>query len=277
MSQTIDSHTIDRLSLWIVLAIAFFIFVMGVYQVRTTLFSAKEDATTHLAEALEKNAGSGSSAAADTQEILADQSLDSDGDGLNNFEESAQYGTSAYLVDTDSDGIGDAQEIADGTDPTCPEGGDCEVERVAGDGTTTDAEGALDGLTPTLTGEDGAELARTDMEAELLKRGATAEQLASLTDQEVSSLYLEFVQVAESGADVITNVEQTTEQLISLPIDQKRQLLVEAGIAQADVDSLSDEDIDALMLEAVTTALEQDGLPVATDTPADEAPEQPTQ
>lgn len=278
MSQTIDSDTIDRLSLWIVLAIGFFIVVMGVYQVRTTLFSSQESTSAHLAEALEKNAGSGTSASPDSQEILADKSLDSDGDGLNNFEEVAQYGTSAYLIDTDSDGVGDAKELTDGTDPTCPEGGDCEVARVDGDGTTTDAEGAFNELTPTLTGDNGTELTRTDMEAELTKRGVTPEQLAELTDQEVSGLYLEVVQVADSGADVVTNVEQTTDELISLPIDQKRQLLIDAGIPQADVDSLSDEEIDALMLEAVSTALEQDGLAAPTDTAAEEeAPEETTQ
>lgn len=45
---------------------------------------------------------------------------DSDGDGLSDWEEEHVYQTSAYLVDTDSDGDTDNIEIAKRTDPNCP-------------------------------------------------------------------------------------------------------------------------------------------------------------
>lgn len=56
------------------------------------------------------------------------QAIDTDQDGLNNYEELFFYETSPYLPDTDSDGIGDAEEVAAGGDPNCPVGKVCTVE-----------------------------------------------------------------------------------------------------------------------------------------------------
>lgn len=53
------------------------------------------------------------------------QQIDTDGDGLNDFEEINFHETSAYIPDTDSDGISDGDEIAQGKDPLCPEGQEC--------------------------------------------------------------------------------------------------------------------------------------------------------
>lgn len=53
------------------------------------------------------------------------QNIDTDRDGLNDWEEMFFYGTSPYLPDTDSDGLDDKTEIEQGTDPLCPEGEVC--------------------------------------------------------------------------------------------------------------------------------------------------------
>src|SRR6266404_1570843 len=52
-------------------------------------------------------------------DINSDQALmfrDTDHDGLNDFDELNVYHTSPYLADTDSDGIPDNVEVANGTD-----------------------------------------------------------------------------------------------------------------------------------------------------------------
>lgn len=54
------------------------------------------------------------------------QTIDTDHDGLNDYEELNFYETSPYLPDTDSDGIEDKVEIEQGTDPLCPAGQACE-------------------------------------------------------------------------------------------------------------------------------------------------------
>jgi len=53
------------------------------------------------------------------------QSIDTDHDGLNDYEELYFYNTSPYLPDTDSDKIDDKTEIEKGTDPLCAEGTNC--------------------------------------------------------------------------------------------------------------------------------------------------------
>jgi len=56
------------------------------------------------------------------------QMIDTDHDGLNDWEELNFYSTSPYLPDTDSDGISDKIEIDQGTDPICAKGEACDVE-----------------------------------------------------------------------------------------------------------------------------------------------------
>jgi len=50
---------------------------------------------------------------------------DTDRDGLSDYDELNAYQTSPYLPDTDSDGIPDAVELAQGTNPNCPQGKSC--------------------------------------------------------------------------------------------------------------------------------------------------------
>lgn len=55
------------------------------------------------------------------------QAIDTDRDGLNDYDEITFYQTSAYLPDTDSDGKTDKQEIDAKTNPLCAEGQICDV------------------------------------------------------------------------------------------------------------------------------------------------------
>jgi len=59
------------------------------------------------------------------------QTIDTDQDGLNDYEEIEFYNTSPYLADTDSDGFDDKVEIDRGTDPLCPEGAKCAAAETA--------------------------------------------------------------------------------------------------------------------------------------------------
>lgn len=54
------------------------------------------------------------------------QQIDTDQDGINDYEELTFYETSPYLPDTDSDGFSDKTEIDRGTDPLCAEGDTCQ-------------------------------------------------------------------------------------------------------------------------------------------------------
>lgn len=63
--------------------------------------------------------------ASEARRIERLKTMDTDRDGLSDYAEIYIYKTSPYLADSDSDGIPDAIEIAQGTDPNCPMGRTC--------------------------------------------------------------------------------------------------------------------------------------------------------
>lgn len=87
------------------------------------------------------------------------QNIDTDQDGINDYEELYFYETSPYLPDTDSDGLGDKQEIDAGTDPNCPKDEVCaELENLDTSTSTTNLSpiqniGSLDTSSQLNTGD----------------------------------------------------------------------------------------------------------------------------
>ncbi len=55
----------------------------------------------------------------------AQKILDTDADGLSDYDELYVYKTNPYIADTDSDGFDDKTEVYSSNDPNCPEGKDC--------------------------------------------------------------------------------------------------------------------------------------------------------
>ncbi len=56
--------------------------------------------------------------------------LDTDKDGLSDYNELNVHQTSPYIKDTDSDGLTDKEEIDQGTDPLCPQDEECEQRTI---------------------------------------------------------------------------------------------------------------------------------------------------
>jgi hypothetical protein len=119
---------------------------LGFLQIRNTIYnpfsiSAPDPVGTQQASAL-------------LDETTRLQTIDTDQDGLNDYEELNFIQTSPYLPDTDSDGITDKQEVDNGTDPLCAEGKNCgESELPAkteglqvGSGLVNGSPGPLDAL-----------------------------------------------------------------------------------------------------------------------------------
>lgn len=141
-------------------------------------------------------------------ELARLQQIDTDQDGLSDFEEIYFYGTSPYLPDTDSDGILDKVEIDQGTDPLCPEGKVC-----AETGTALPAVSSTSPVSP---------LADVSTPADVIFN-------SQLSNDQIPSA---------------TSSITSFEQLLSNP-EQVRQLLVSTG--QIDAAQLEQIDDAALM------------------------------
>ncbi len=107
----------QKIGFALLLCFGLIVVVLGVLQLRNTIYSPfvihAPDQTSDLAALFQNN-----------EARL--QQIDTDHDGLNDYEELNFYSTSPYLPDTDSDGISDKDEIAVGSDPNCPSGQTCQ-------------------------------------------------------------------------------------------------------------------------------------------------------
>lgn len=138
------------------------------------------------------------------------QSIDTDHDGLNDYEELNFYETSPYLADTDSDGLLDKLEIDQGTNPLCAEGEACDF--------TAD-------MLPVSTSTD-----------------LMTSPLNEITDPEA---YLEEISKGITPEDVTASFEDPKKM---------RELLLKTGvISQEELDQVSDEELNLIITEVLTT------------------------
>lgn len=148
-------------------------------------------------------------AASQAEDDLALRTKDTDGDGLNDFEELNLYRTSPYLEDTDGDEIKDGEEIKNGADPNCPRGRNCA------------------GLEETPSGGQATSTPPSDTVNSLLNQfGAT--NPASLPNAQNPAANLNSDQL-----NVLKNIDAAT----------LRQLLIQKGLPKETLDKISDEEL----------------------------------
>lgn len=138
---------------------------------------------------------------ATTEEGSANIDQDTDNDGLSDYQELNEYGTSPYLPDTDSDGISDAEEIAAGSDPTCPKGQNCQenslivaTSTVVSDSVTTVSDPVSN------SGIDSAVISAAELRQFLLENNIIdQETLDQISDEDILASYQQAL--ANSQAD----------------------------------------------------------------------------
>lgn len=154
--------------------------------------------------------GEGDLVAVNSQDIT-DRTLDTDGDGISDYDEIFIYGTSPYLEDTDGDDISDYDEIfIHSTDPNCPEGQNCfSADQLVLQSQNIDSESLADDILNNMTSGLGdinvseeineAELRRTlagEIDAAtlrqlLLESGADSDTLDQISDEDLLASYQE--------------------------------------------------------------------------------------
>lgn len=147
------------------------------------------------------------------EEVQRQKTTDTDGDGLNDYDELNVFRTSPYLADSDSDGFDDNQEIKSGNDPNCPTDQNCgrAVDRgvnsplvasdlsdelpfeEAGLGVQIEDEGDIEALLGQLT--------NSDIRSALLQQGIDQATVDSLSDEELREMFnTALAELSESGA-----------------------------------------------------------------------------
>ena len=189
--------------------------------------------------------------------------LDTDADGLSDYDELYLYKTSPYIPDSDSDKISDKLEVDQGTNPNCPEGKTCSREDV-----TTLVE----------INEELADL--EDMSVEQLRQimidaGAPAEEVNKISDDELLNTYIEILTEEQdssgsSGNTLNLNLEEENsnqgyssletinyETLFNLNSEEIRQLLIEGGVPKETLDQVDDELLQEIYIESLGQNFEE--------------------
>lgn len=244
----------ERKLLLVLLSAGFVALILGGVQIFSTIRKPFQATTT-------TNTTLGTAGAA----LSALTKTDTDGDGLNDYNELYVYQTSPYLADSDSDGASDSAEVSGGTDPNCVQGEACTpLAAINGATTNTNASFATNStLTNVMpgTGQFSAE----DIRKTLLNAGAPQATLDGLTDAELLELYNEVAgntgtPETTNGAPTNTNTSTSVpdaETLKNLTPEQMREFLVEGGADRESLDNVDDATLKAIFEEAVNEVTTQ--------------------
>lgn len=261
--------------MWFLSIIGIFVFVGGVWQIRSYLFATNNNLVDAYNVAVKNALESGViqndtliNQATQAEALAAMQKKDTDNDGINDFEEQYIHGTSRYLADSDSDGIGDNTEISQSTDPNCPEGSVCGVTTASNANSTdtnapTAAEQAFSDLNPSdLT--PGADLSTSvaapaidvdQLRADLLANGVPQEVLDNTDDATLLKAYEDSYFETQGQSNITATIEQQADQYRNMSVEQKKQILLQAGVDKTTVDALDEATINSFFDQAINQAV----------------------
>ena len=169
---------------------------------------------------------------------------DTDGDGLNDYDEINVYKTSPYLEDMDSDGVSDFEEIKQGTNPNCL-GNNCNIEPdaiVQGGEESADIAALNNGIT---------EISPSYLRTLLEKSGIASSYIQQLTDKEILEVYYATVppgtQINPLASNTnVSNTNTATPQgqdIQKMSPQELRSFLIKSGMSKEMLDNFSDDEI----------------------------------
>ena len=211
--RTLTSH--QKIGTTIVAAISVVTFVFGVVRIRGMIRNPFA------------RAGTGTFVTEEEQQQQKNDALkqkDTDGDGLNDYEELSVYKTSPYLPDSDSDGVNDGIEVKQGTDPNCPQGKVCRQEKVA----PAPAPVATADTSPTASADQ-----QQQAQALLATLSATLGDISQMSTQ------------------------QFTDKVQTLSSSQLQSLIVSIGVPQEMVSKTDDATLRKLLVDAFVSTQTQ--------------------
>lgn len=188
----------------------------------------------------------------DVRQALA--ARDTDQDGLNDETEIFNYYTSIYLDDSDSDGYNDKEEVEAGSDPINEESNPLNKDIIA-QKTTNNNQGQK-------------ELTIEEIREKLVVMGISQEIIDQVDDETLKNIYEETIEetginpknyslesLGQVNLDQIKESSDITseENLANLDINEIRQLMLAAGADSEILNSVDDETLRTIFIEAITT------------------------
>lgn len=198
----------EKLAFWGLVVLAALVIYLGFRQMGNNL-------KTPFALFALKYSGGAEEEKTEVQQLEELKQKDTDKDGLKDYDELYVFNTSPYLPDSDSDGVGDKEEVDGGQDPNCPKGQDCyftEINNpVSGQITTT----TLEDPTAAIPSSDQLILQNIFTENPdpkkirefLLQSGGKKEMLDQFNDEELVKLFKEFMSSPTSPLNIGTGKE----------------------------------------------------------------------
>ncbi len=172
----------QRIGVGLLLCITVLLVAVSIFQFNSNIFAYGKRMK------VDELANLDSAQRADSQQEAL-KKVDTDGDGLTDYDELFVYRSSPYMRDTDSDKIADGEEVRKGTSPTCQEGKDCLFNAVAASANEAKVVEAL----PEVSADAQAKVDLTGITAQelreaLLESGLPAEQLEGVNDEDLMKL-----------------------------------------------------------------------------------------
>jgi len=181
--------------------------------------------------------------------------LDTDGDGINDYDEQYAYETNRYLADSDSDGISDYDEIVAGEDPNCPKGYSCYMGL-----TDLEGEDAFDVIDPaTVPDEDIVVPPADTLRAIILESGvATAAQLNQFTDDQLIDFYTSAIRENPDAFAAMREMDLSGYMDLVDPYDYTpvviRELFLQNGYTDVELSEIPDEELRNIFHQALSAA-----------------------
>ena len=174
----------------------------------------------------------------DLNDVETLKKLDTDKDNLSDYLEIYVYGTSAYIEDTDSDGLLDGAEVVSGNNPLCGQAEGCTSESIIAPASNT-----TNSLLALYSSEE-------QLRQGLMQLGFTEADLAPLSQQDMMELYEQTNNLLQTQPESFQ--QEAISTLYNLTPNEVRALLIEDGASEIDLATISDEQL----MEMYTQALQ---------------------
>lgn len=174
----------QRIGVGLLLCITVLLIAVSIYQFNSNIFAYGKRIKSDQA----LNIDSAELASAE-QDAL--KKVDTDGDGLTDYNELYVYRSSPYMRDTDSDGIADGEEVRKGTSPTCQEGKDCLFNAIAANANASSTAAVKTDDAPVVAPTPAIDLTNVtpeELRSALIESGLPADQLKDISDEDLIKL-----------------------------------------------------------------------------------------